>query len=118
MLHDTTILRIWKEAIATDSAESFLAMYPVEEAAVPLTRLWNVAHWDFKVLIKEMGFTLLSFSNRFCVPYRTVQDWAAGRRNPPSYVRLWAAESSGYIQIRNTDLTGSWEDVVALPAPK
>lgn len=40
----------------------------------------------FAELRKNFGMSIMDISKRFGVPYRTVQDWNAGRRNPPQYV--------------------------------
>lgn len=37
-------------------------------------------------LIKGSGMNLKAFSEYFNIPYRTVQDWNAGRRTPPEYL--------------------------------
>lgn len=37
-------------------------------------------------LIKGSGMNLKEFSEYFNIPYRTVQDWNAGRRTPPEYL--------------------------------
>ena len=37
-------------------------------------------------LIKDSGMNLKAFSEYFNIPYRTVQDWNAGRRTPPEYL--------------------------------
>ena len=43
-------------------------------------------------LISSSGLTMKEISKRFGIPYRTIQDWNAGRRTPPEYVlRLLAA---------------------------
>ena len=34
----------------------------------------------------EYNITQTELSNRFGIPWRTVQDWYAGRRTPPDYV--------------------------------
>ena len=40
----------------------------------------------FKELIKGSGMNLKEFSEYFKIPYRTIQDWNAGRRTPPEYL--------------------------------
>lgn len=41
----------------------------------------------WKEIVSSYG-TIRDFSNRFEIPYRTVQDWVNGLRNPPEYVKL------------------------------
>ena len=51
--------------------------------------------------IKEIrSFTKLSqraFAERYHIPVRTIEDWEAGRRNPPPYVPYLLALAAGYI---------------------
>lgn len=37
-------------------------------------------------ICERYGLNLTELSKRFGIPYRTVQDWHAGRRTPPDYV--------------------------------
>ena len=39
-----------------------------------------------KDICTEYNITQTELSNRFGIPWRTVQDWYAGRRTPPDYV--------------------------------
>ena len=41
---------------------------------------------DIRTLAADAGLSLRTLALRFGIPYRTVQDWAAGRRTPPPYV--------------------------------
>lgn len=41
---------------------------------------------DISALIEESGLSLSAFAAEYQIPYRTVQDWHAGRRVPPPYV--------------------------------
>lgn len=37
-------------------------------------------------LCQQHGLTQRALAERFGIPIRTVEDWYAGRRNPPPYV--------------------------------
>lgn len=68
-----------------------------------LRTIWHIANDPFRAFLSCIGLTQTQCSLRFCVPLRTVQDWAGGRRNPPIYVRLMMAELEGLfsrVQIR------------------
>lgn len=41
------------------------------------------------------GLSLRALAARFGIPYRTVQDWAAGARTPPPYVLQMMIECLG-----------------------
>lgn len=37
-------------------------------------------------ICQDYGLNMTELSKRFGIPYRTIQDWHAGRRVPPEYV--------------------------------
>ena len=41
---------------------------------------------EVKELREKMGMNRREFSNYYGIPYRTVQDWEAGKRKLPDYV--------------------------------
>lgn len=41
---------------------------------------------EIKQLLADCGISQAELSRRFNIPIRTVEDWCAGRRNPPPYV--------------------------------
>ena len=45
-----------------------------------------------KELCETYGITQIELHRRYGIPYRTVQDWYAGRRTPPDYVVNMLAE--------------------------
>jgi len=49
----------------------------------------------FRDLLKAMDLTQTECCRRFEIPLRTVQHWANGDRECPSYVRLMMAELTG-----------------------
>lgn len=93
------------DAFASDAALSLLD--PEDPGQEPdmamfeqLRTLWHVSNSPFKELLDRMGLTQTQCSTRFCIPLRTVQDWAGGRRAPPPYVRLMMTEAVGLLDIR------------------
>lgn len=94
------------DAFASDAALSLLDPdHPGQEVDVALfeglRNLWHVANDPFKDLLGRMGMSQTDCSRRFCIPLRTVQDWAGERRTPPLYVRMMMAEAAGVLRIRN-----------------
>lgn len=71
--------------------------------AEELGKLWDVANAPFDRLLQLMGLTITQCHLRFCIPYRTVQDWSRGERRPPDYIRLLLAEAIGFLRIRSRD---------------
>ena len=40
----------------------------------------------FSELRRAAGMSLVEISNYFNIPYRTIQNWDSGKREPPNYV--------------------------------
>ena len=45
-----------------------------------------------KELAAANGMSCRKLAERFGIPYRTMEDWAAGRREPPVYVIMMMQE--------------------------
>lgn len=94
------------DAFASDAALSLRDPDdPAQEVDMALFEqlriLWHIAEDPFKTLLERMGLNQVQCSTRFCIPLRTVQDWAGGRRTPPPYLRLMMAEGCGIVRLRN-----------------
>lgn len=57
-----------------------------------LSRIWELAHLSMKELISRTGMSQTSFAKGAGIPLRTVQNWCAGSRDCPAYVRFLLAE--------------------------
>lgn len=65
-----------------------------------LGHLWDAANLPMRELLAPCG-TMANAAARFCIPYRTVQDWCADRRQCPPYVRLLIADALREIPRSN-----------------
>lgn len=83
--------------IRDTSAHRTWSYYPGADADAVLGRIWDVAHMTVQDMRSASGLTQADFATHLCAPRRTVEDWCSGKRTPPSYVRLLAAESLGLI---------------------
>lgn len=43
-------------------------------------------------LSERSGLSYRALARRFSIPYRTMEDWSSGRRQPPDYVLLMMQE--------------------------
>lgn len=59
-----------------------------EERIESLRILWDAYNRDVRSICNVAGISQRSLAERFCIPYRTVEDWCRGVRTPPDYVRL------------------------------
>ncbi|MGN0968112.1 MAG: helix-turn-helix domain-containing protein [Oscillospiraceae bacterium] len=73
------------------------------DAEIPEDRLdqigaiWDAAHRSVREIAALASLSQRKLAERFCVPYRTVEDWCRGLRTPPDYVRLMMQECLGLI---------------------
>lgn len=75
-----------------------------EEAEIPAERLeqlgqiWDACNRSVRDIAAAAGLSVRKLAERFCIPYRTVEDWSAGRRESPPYVRLMMQEILGLVK--------------------
>ena len=79
---DLAISSVWGDTDASD-----IPADRIDE----LRRLWDAIHLPMRELLAPLS--IAEASRRFCIPYRTVQDWFAGLHACPAYLRLLLAES-------------------------
>ena len=99
MTHDQ-FTRAVREAPQYDSPDAFCsALLPSTDMtqADDLRKIWIAVAAPFRDFLAELGLTQTKLSRYFHVPLRTVQNWALGDRQCPSYVRLMMAELCGLI---------------------
>lgn len=68
-----------------------------DEAIEMITTIYHIAHMTPRELIAAAGLNQSTFSRRFGIPLRTVQDWCGGRRTMPDYLKFMAAEILGLL---------------------
>ena len=59
---------------------------------VRLSVIWDLAHLSMRELISRTGMSQTAFAKCAGIPLRTVQNWCAGSRDCPAYVRFLLAE--------------------------
>lgn len=57
-----------------------------------LSIIWDLAHLSMRELISRAGMSQTAFAKCAGIPLRTVQNWCAGSRDCPAYVRFLLAE--------------------------
>ena len=53
-----------------------------------LQNVWDAYHRSIRDICKDAGLSQRKLAERFCIPYRTVEDWCRGLRKPPDYLRM------------------------------
>lgn len=87
-ISDLALSEIWGDAPEGPIPDARLAA---------LGMIWDAAHRTVPEIAKAAGLSNRKLAARFCIPYRTVEDWAAERREPPFYVRLMLQQCLGLL---------------------
>ena len=69
---------------------------PPERIAV-LGEIYDACHRSVKDIASAAGLSNRKLAERFCIPYRTVEDWSAGKRECAVYLRLMMQECLGLL---------------------
>lgn len=98
---DKIFYMIWEDAISNSDCDAFVSDWTLssiwedpDDADIPqdridqLQQIWTAAHMSFADIVRFTGLKQTQFATRYCIPYRTVQNWFAGVSNCPDYMRL------------------------------
>lgn len=79
----------WFDEISTDASEIVQVLENIHE----------VAHMTVRDIIYKSGMTQAAFACHFCIPLRTVEDWATGKRKCADYQRLAFSRDLNFLKI-------------------
>lgn len=101
---------LFGEAIASKDRTAFISDWALSsiwedrpDADIPpehvsqLGSIWDASHRSVREIAKLSGLSQRKLAERFCIPYRSIEDWCRGLHNPPDYVRLMMQECLGLI---------------------
>ena len=71
------------------------------ERIADLGSIWDACHRSVKDIASAAGLSQRKLAERFCIPYRTVEDWCAGKRECNIYIRLMMQECLGILQCNS-----------------
>lgn len=87
---DLALSEIWRDAADAE--------IPTERIAA-LEQIWRAAHRSVKDIAAAAGLSQRKLAERFCIPYRTVEDWCSGARECSIYVKLMMQQSLGLLTV-------------------
>lgn len=105
-----TDAQIYRYATELESKEKFLlAVGGIAEeyekdwdaAGKHMEKLYEVCNMDIKEIRKEKGLTQAAFADYINASKRTIEDWEAGRRNPPGHVKFLILEYAGLFKRKH-----------------
>lgn len=82
-----------RDAYVSDLALSSM-LGDAEDSDIPADRLtqlgaiWDDVHRSVKDICRDAGLSQRKLAERFCIPYRTVENWCSGVNDCPIYTRL------------------------------
>lgn len=90
-----------RDAYVSDLALS--SIWGLHNGDIPASRLealgnlYDAVNRSVKDIAADAGLSQRGLAERFCIPYRSVEDWCAGKRECPIYTRLMMQELLGLI---------------------
>lgn len=67
-----------------------------------LVEIWDAYHRSVKEIAAAAGLSCRKLAERFCIPYRTMEDWSAGKSTCPVYIRLMMQECLGLLAVQTS----------------
>ena len=64
-----------------------------------LGQIWDATHRSVKDIAAAAGLSYRKLAERFCIPYRTMENWSAESRECPLYLRLMMQECLGLLKL-------------------
>lgn len=105
---DKLFYKLWQDALAEPDKEIYVHEYGYPEWFDEISQdsnqiietlkfIHDIAHMSMRSIIEYTGLSQAKFAEKFCIPRRTVEDWARGVSQPPSYIRLMICQLLGLI---------------------
>ena len=88
-ISDLALSSIWEDDESTEIPP---------ERIVALGSIWDACHRSVKDIASAAGLSQRKLAERFCIPYRTVEDWSTGKRECNIYIRLMIQECLGILR--------------------
>lgn len=88
-ISDIALSSVWGDAI---------------DAEIPASRLealggiYDACRRSVRDIVAAAGLSQRKFAEHFCIPLRTIENWCAGQRECPIYIRLMMQEALGLFR--------------------
>lgn len=107
---DKLFYKLWQDALVQPDKEIYIGEYgypewfddissDASEVVRILGSIHQIAHMSVRDLIATSGLTQSAFACRYCIPLRTVENWATGERKCADYIRLMFAKDLNLLKI-------------------
>ena len=88
-ISDLCLSSMWDDAEGADIPE---------ERIETLGQIWDACHRSIKDIAADAGLSQRKLAERFCIPYRTMENWCAGKSSAPIHERLMMQECLGLLK--------------------
>ena len=88
-ISDLALSSIWGDAESSEITQERIA---------DLGNIWDACNRSVKDIASAAGLSNRKLAERFCIPYRTVEDWSTGKRECNIYIRLMMQECLGLLR--------------------
>lgn len=107
---DKLFYKLWKDALAKPDKEMYIHEYgypeyfdeisedPAEVVEI-LGKIHDVAHMSVRDILEYSGLSQGAVSRKFCIPLRTVENWATDVRQCPDYIRLMFCRELKILEV-------------------
>lgn len=106
---DELFSKLWHDALEQSDKDLYISEYGYpdwfddistdgNELIRILENIHLAAHMSVKDIIASAGLTQNAFAVKFCIPLRTVENWAAQERKCADYLRLSFCRQLGIIK--------------------
>ena len=101
---------LWLEAANYSSRDAYVSDLALSsiwgddpDAQIPKDRIdllgdiYDAAHRSVRDIAAAAGLSHRKLAERFCIPYRTMENWCGGQSSCPSYILLMMQECLGLL---------------------
>lgn len=79
-----------------DSGDAAVSADRIEQ----LGNIWDACHRTVKEIAAAAGLSCRKLAERFCIPYRTVENWSSGANECLVYTKLMMQECLDLLKIK------------------
>lgn len=109
---DKLFFGLWADALTSIDRDAYISDWALstiwqdsEDTLIPdhriehLGSIWDAAHMSIRDILSSAGLKQSEFATKFCIPYRTVQNWCGDVNKCPDYVRLMLMRLLNHVNI-------------------
>lgn len=70
-----------------------------EERVHAVGQIWDAVHRSVPEIASAAGLSNRKLAERFCIPYRTIENWCGGKNECSLYTRVMMQECLGLLRV-------------------